>query len=143
MQLSKIIKHLQAQLDQQEVEGDQLREDLAAACEEIQQMQSAVAGHPEALDQVFVLPNTNVLTLFETKLVGIRACRASPFCIRCAFSACACARTAGQSQCSWLQALVAAKPPPIPAIQVSYIAGLRFWHDSTVQARGQRGGLGS
>ena len=121
MQLSKIIKHLQAQLDQQEAEGDQLRDDLAAACEEIQHMQSAVAGHPEALDQVFVLPNTNFETLFETKLVGIRACRASPFCIRCAFSA----RTAGhKSQCSWLQALVAAKPPPAPAIPVSYVLGL-------------------
>lgn len=120
VQLSKIIKHLQVQLDQQEAEGDQLREDLAAAREEIQQMQSAVAGHPEALDQVSVLPYTS----FETKPVAIRACRASPFCIRCASSACARAHTAGQSHCSWLQALVAAKPPPLPAILVSYIVGL-------------------
>lgn len=52
MQLSKIIKHLQAQLDQQEEEGAQLKEDLAAACEQIEVLQRDTADHPEALDQV-------------------------------------------------------------------------------------------
>lgn len=58
VQLSKIIKHLQAQLDQQEEEGAQLKDQLAAAHEQVELLQDATAGHPEALEQVCCFSRT-------------------------------------------------------------------------------------
>ena len=55
MQLSKIIKHLQAQLDHQEEVGEHLQQDLAGANNQIAQLQDAVAGYPEAMEQVCCL----------------------------------------------------------------------------------------
>ena len=59
VQLSKVIKHLQAQLEHQEATGASLEGQLAAALAELERLQAFEANQREIIEQVCHLGNSS------------------------------------------------------------------------------------